>query len=62
MIEKSTTRVKRHRARKRQGDELVTIRITAKDKERLAQRGYEIGPGVSLADMVEAYLSDSWSE
>ena len=51
-------RVRRCRDRKKRGERLVNIRLTQKEIEKLAARGYVVEPGVSLAAVVEAFLFD----
>ena len=51
-------RSKRYRYRKKRGERLVDIRLTQREIEKLAARGYAVEPGVSLAAVVEAFLSD----
>ena len=51
-------RSKRYRSRKKRGEHLVDIRLTWEEIDKLAARGYAVEPGVSLAAVVEAFLSD----
>jgi hypothetical protein len=52
-------RVRRYRNRKERGERLVSIRLTQNEIEKLATRGYAVEPSVSLAAVVEAFISDS---
>jgi hypothetical protein len=53
-------RSKRYRDRKRRGYRLVGgLRLTEVEIEKLAARGYAVERGVSLAAVVEAFVSDS---
>ena len=53
-------RSKRYRDRKKRGHRLVSgLRLTTIEIEKLAARGYSVEPGVSLAAVVEAFVSDS---
>ncbi len=51
-------RSKRYRYRKKRGERLVDIRLTQEEIEKLAARGYVVEPGVPLAAVVEAFVSD----
>jgi hypothetical protein len=55
-------RSKRYRGRKKRGERLVSIRVTQGEIEKLAARGYVTEPGVSLAAVVEAFVSDSLAD
>ncbi len=56
-------RSKRYRDRKKRGYRLVNgLRLTAIDIEKLAARGYEVEPGLSLTAVVEAFVSDSLAD
>ncbi len=55
-------RSKRYRDRKKRGERLVSIRLTQEEIEKLAARGYVVEPGLSLAAVVEAFVSDSLVE
>jgi hypothetical protein len=54
-----TDRSKRNRNRKKRCERLVSIRLTQREIEMLAARGYAVEPRVSLAAVVEAFVSDS---
>ncbi len=48
-----------HRARRRRGHIMVTIRLTDREILALAKRGYGGGEGITLADAAEAFLCDA---
>ncbi len=53
-------RSKRYRDRKKRGYHLLRgVRLSEIEIEKLAARGYAVEPGVSLAAVVEAFVSDS---
>ena len=52
-------RSKRYRNRKQRGERLVDIRLTQREIDELAAYGYVVEPGVPLAAVVEAFVSDS---
>ncbi len=53
-------RSKRYRDRKKRGYRLVRgARLTKREIEELAARGYAVEPGFSLTAVVEAFVSDS---
>ncbi len=53
-------RSKRYRDRRKRGFCLVRgVRLTEIEIEKLAARGYAVEPGVSLAAVVKAFVSDS---
>jgi hypothetical protein len=52
-------RVRRYRNRKERVERLASIRVTQGEIEKLATRGYAVEPGVSLAAVVEMFVSDS---
>ena len=54
----AAVRSKRYRYRKKRGERLVDIRLIWEEIDKLAARGYAVEPGVSLAAVVEASLSD----
>jgi hypothetical protein len=55
----SAARARRYRDRKKRGERLVSIRVTQGEIDELATRGYVVEPSVSLAAVVEAFISDS---
>jgi len=53
----------RYRDPKKRGYRLVPgVRLTEIEIEKLAARGYAVEPGVSLAAVVEAFVSDSLAD
>ncbi|MGB7100564.1 MAG: hypothetical protein WBD95_17605 [Xanthobacteraceae bacterium] len=55
-MSESTERVRRHRARKKRGDRMVSFRLTAAEQLELARLGYVDADDYSTA--AEACLSD----
>jgi hypothetical protein len=55
-------RMRLHRARRRQGHIMVTIRLTDREILGLAERGYGGGDYITLADAAEAFICDALAE